>query len=198
MNKLHLGCGRNYLRGWINTDINSKKFQLDQELDITKNFPFENNTISYIFSEHVIEHMDYKEGKFMLEECYRVMRPNGKIRISTPDLKFLIKLYTKDKTQLQKDYINLNINHRAYDIDKYHCTDAFIINNFVRAWGHLFIYDKETLTNLLKEIGFKNINSYNICESEDKNLQNLENVRDSNRPSGEFLQLETFTLEAIK
>ena len=175
--KLHLGCGRNYLDGWINTDIDSKRYKLDQRLDITENFPFENNTISYIFSEHVIEHISYKDGKFMLEECYRIMKPNGKIRISTPDLKFLIEFYTKDKSQLQKDYVNLSISHSAYDIDIYLCTDAFIINNFVRAWGHLFIYDEETLTNLFTEIGFKNINSYKICESEDKNLQNLEDEK---------------------
>lgn len=198
MDKLHLGCGRNYLDGWINTDIDSKRYKLDQRLDITENFPFENNTISYIFSEHVIEHISYKDGKFMLEECYRIMKPNGKIRISTPDLKFLIEFYTKDKSQLQKDYVNLSISHSAYDIDKYHCTDAFIINNFVRAWGHLFIYDEETLTNLFTEIGFKNINSYKICESEDKNLQNLENTEDPKRPSKKFLQYETFTLEATK
>ena len=39
-----------------------------------------------------------------------------------------------------------------------------------------------------------------IAESEDKNLKNLENINDSiNRSQGqtkEFLQLETFTLEA--
>ena len=62
MDKLHLGCGRNYLDGWINTDIDSKRYKLDQRLDITENFPFENNTISYIFSEHVIEHISYKDG----------------------------------------------------------------------------------------------------------------------------------------
>ena len=66
--------------------------------------------------------------------------------------------------------------------------NIIIINNFVRAWGHLFIYDEETLTNLFTEIGFKNINSYKICESEDKNLQNLENTEDPKRPSKKFLQ----------
>jgi len=41
-----------------------------------------------------------------------------------------------------------------------------------------------------------------ISESEDENLKNLENINDSeNRGQGqtkEFLQLETFTLEATK
>ena len=211
MKKLHLGCGRNMIGGWINTDLNMVKFPSGpKHLDVTDKFSIrekrkdgiiiDDNSIDYIFSEHLIEHLIYQEGKFMLEECFRVLKVGGKIRISTPDLKFLIDIYTDDKTDLQKRYIDYSVNHRAYDISI--GTDTFIINNYVRCWGHTFIYDEKTLKSLFESIGFSNVKSCLIAESEDENLKDLENINDEmNRGLGqtkEFLQLETFTLEAKK
>ena len=200
MIKLHLGCGRNLLGGWINTDFNTAKFQGSDFLDVTEKFPYDDNSVDYIFFEHMIEHINYQDGKFMIEEFFRVLKSGGKIRISTPDLKFLINLYTEDKTDLQKKYIDYSVNHKSYNVSI--GTDTFIINNFVRDWGHTFIYDEKTLKSLLESIGFSDVKSYLISESEDENLKNLENINDSeNRGQGqtkEFLQLETFTLEATK
>tara|TARA_Y100000034_G_C6746907_1_gene331771 strand:- start:97 stop:699 length:603 start_codon:yes stop_codon:yes gene_type:complete len=200
MIKLHLGCGRNILDGWINIDINIAKFRGSDKLDVTETFSYDDNSIDYIFSEHLIEHLTYQEGKFMLEECFRILKVDGKIRISTPDLKFLVDLYTEDKTDLQKRYIDYSVNHSAYNVSI--GIDTFIINNFVRDWGHIFIYDEKTLSSLFESIGFSNVKSYLITESEDENLKNLENINDElNVEKGltkEFLQLETFTLEAKK
>ena len=211
MKKLHLGCGRNMIGGWINTDFNMVKFPSGpKHLDVTDKFIIrekgkddiiiEDNSVDYVFSEHMIEHLTYQEGKFMLEECFRVLKVGGKIRISTPDLKFLIDIYTDDKTDLQKEYIDYSVNHDAYEVSI--GTDTFIINNYVRAWGHIFIYDEKTLKSLFESIGFSNVKSCLIAESEDENLKDLENINDEmNRGLGqtkEFLQLETFTLEATK
>jgi predicted SAM-dependent methyltransferase len=211
MIKLHLGCGRNVLGGWINTDLDMVKFPSKvKHLDVTDKFVIggkgeddiiiDDNSVDYVFSEHMIEHLTYQEGKFMLEECFRVLKVGGKIRISTPDLKFLIDIYTDDKTDFQKEYIDFSVKHEAYGVSI--GTDTFIINNFVRAWGHIFIYDEKTLKSLFESIGFSNVKSCLIAESEDENLKNLENINDSeNRGQGqtkEFLQLETFTLEAEK
>ena len=190
--KLHLGCGRHRLDDWINTDsVTNGKNKGAEFLDVTEKFPYEDNSIDYIFSEHIIEHISYDEGTFMLGECYRVLKPGGKIRTSTPDLKFLIELYNDDKTDLQKQYID-------YSDKNYRCggnSDTFVINNFVRDWGHIFIYDEKTLKNSLLSTGFKDITSHNLMESGDEEFRNLENI---NRQPDGFLQLESFTLEAIK
>ena len=62
-------------------------------IDITKKFPFVSSTFDYVFSEHMIEHIKYQDGLKMLNESFRVLKPSGKIRISTPDLQFLLDLY---------------------------------------------------------------------------------------------------------
>lgn len=191
MIKLHLGCGRNILDGWINTDYNTAKFGGSEYLDVTKKFPYNNNSVDYIFSEHMIEHITYHEGKFMLEESFRVLKSGGKIRISTPDLKFLIKLYNEDKTELQKRYIEYSF--KEYKLDGN--SDTFVINNFHRDWGHIFIYDEKTLKSLFESIGFFDLKCYGLMESDDEELRGLEHI--IRQPDG-FIQLESFTVEGTK
>jgi predicted SAM-dependent methyltransferase len=198
MKKLHLGCGRNLLSGWINTD-NHNLSQKHQNflrthtihLDITEHFELESNSIDYVFSEHVIEHITYRDAVNMLTESYRVLKPGGKIRISTPDLNFLIEMYVKPRTELIDSYIQYSINQ--YSLPGPY--DTFVINNFVRDWGHEFIYDKKTLTHAVESIGFTNVTWHNISESDDEHFRNLEDA--SRLPAG-FLQLEKMTMEAIK
>jgi predicted SAM-dependent methyltransferase len=129
----------------------------------------------------------------MLRECFRVMRPNGKIRISTPDLKFLIELYADDKSALQSAYIRWSTE--TFSPRAAGTTDTFVINNFVRNWGHNFIYDEKTLRGSLLDAGFQSVVKCALQESAASELRNLEN--EARAPPG-FLRLETLTLEAQK
>jgi predicted SAM-dependent methyltransferase len=189
--KLHIGCGFNMLPGWLNSDFfpDSKSVI---HLDATRRFPLSDESFDYVFSEHMIEHVPYSGGRNMLQECQRILRRNGRVRISTPNLKFLIDLYSTVKTQLQEDYIRWSFeNHIDFGIPN----DAMVINNYVRDWGHLFIYDEKTLRHSLEDAGFVDVVVFPIKESNDAVLRGLEN--DARMPSG-FLQLESLTVEARK
>src|SRR3989344_4506916 len=76
--KLHLGAGGNILEGWCNTDIypDMKKGVF---LDVTKKFPFSDNTFDYVFTEHTMEHIELRQGIRMLKECLRVLKPGGQL-----------------------------------------------------------------------------------------------------------------------
>src|SRR3989338_6440863 len=52
--------------------------------DITTTFPFEDNTFDYILLLEVIEHL--KNPYFSIQEIQRVLRPNGTLIISTPNI----------------------------------------------------------------------------------------------------------------
>ena len=190
--KLHIGCGQNILNGWLNSDYLPRSKRI-LRLDATKKFPFENDEFDNIFSEHMIEHLSYQDGGQMLSECFRVLRPKGKVRISTPDMSFLIALYGSDKSELQVEFMR----HSAgiYEKQIPHCEDTFVINNFMRAWGHTFIYDEKTLRHLMDEVGFVDIEEFNVSESRDDVLQNLENVL--RKPTG-LIGLESLVLEGTK
>jgi predicted SAM-dependent methyltransferase len=188
--KLQLGAGGNVLSGWLNTDIEPHKPEVYQ-LDATSGFPFADNTFDYIFSEHMIEHMTYQEGRQMLQECFRVLKPSGRIRITCPDIDFLIKLY-KSPGAMETSYVNwasAQLNWAPY-------TDAvFVINNYVRDWGHKFIYSRDVLAKTLDSVGFKQLEAFKITESKDENLRNLEIPQ---RMPPHFLQLESMTVEGVK
>ena len=187
--KLHIGAGNRKIKDWLNTDIGNKSIM--PVVDVTKKFPFNTKTFDYVFSEHMIEHIKYQDGVKMLKESFRVLKSNGKIRISTPDLQFLIDLYLNEKDQLQKDYIE-------WSCKNYQLTEGSIVevvNNYFQSWGHQFIYDKNTIENTLKAVGFTKIEFFKINESNNLELKDLEN--DKRLPKN-FLQLESLSVEATK
>lgn len=196
--KLQLGSGPHILDSWLNTDLHgfiSPKGKV-LSLNITRPFPFQSNIFDYIFSEHLIEHVQYEDGRRMLSECFRVLKSGGKVRIATPDLRFLIALYNKKKSKLQKRYINHSVNTYLNLSNLQIYQDTFVINNFFRDWGHKFIYDFLALKYTLENIGFTNIRRCKIGKSSDCHLRNLES---HGKIIGEdFNKLETLIVEATK
>ena len=192
--RLHIGCGDNLLPGWLNSDFPARSPAV-LELDATRTYPFQDGTFSYIYSEHMIEHVPYAGGASMLKECHRVLKPGGKIRISTPDLRFLIDLYIAGdrRTALQANYIKWATDNFVRGAPGY--DPVFVINNFVRDWGHVFIYDEKILRYTLEQAGFRQVERVELNTSADEVLRNLE--FEPRLPPG-FLRLETMTLEATK
>jgi predicted SAM-dependent methyltransferase len=162
-------------------------------LDARRPFFFADETFDYIFSEHMIEHMTYRDGVNMLRECHRILKKLGKIRIETPNLAFLVELYRNDKSLLQQEYIAWA--NRTFVKNASEDNPVFVINNFVRDWGHMFIYDESTLKMAMVNAGFKEITKYELRQSNDEALCNLESLA---RIPIQFLELETVTLEGTK
>jgi predicted SAM-dependent methyltransferase len=187
--KLNLGCGENVLAGWLNVDFDPLSKEVVY-LDATARFPLPDGVFDFIFSEHMIEHISYAHAEHMLRECFRIMKAGGRIRISTPDLKFLMELYRDDKSPLQEEYVR-----RTSEELGVRALDTHVINRFVREWGHLFIYDEKALRIGLEEAGFADIERCALNESRSPAFRNIEN--ETRRPPG-FLRLETLTLEGVK
>ena len=83
--KLHVGCGRNILEGWINLDLmDLPGVDIVADLDDCKNkkLPLRENSIEEFYVSHVIEHI--KNPLDMMEELYRVAMPNAKAIFRCP------------------------------------------------------------------------------------------------------------------
>jgi predicted SAM-dependent methyltransferase len=192
--KLQLGASNNLLPDWLNTDVCVNHMSVAY-LDATRPFPFACNTFDYIMSEHMIEHVPYHAARTTLQECYRVLRPGGRVRFATPDLRVLLALHNKEKTEDQIRYIDWAIARFMPNVQG--CRDIFVINNFFYSWGHCFLYDKETLQHVLQTAGFGGIKFYKPGASDDSNLKNLE-FHGKELKSEDINQFETIIVEGTK
>jgi predicted SAM-dependent methyltransferase len=200
--RLHLGCGEHLLPGWLNCDRRLLVTGV-VHLDVREPFPINDDQFDYVFSEHMIEHLTFEQGAQMLAECHRVLRPGGRIRVSTPDLAFVVGLYTSGRTEVQQRYIEWAVSSSSKaqsrpPRDAAGATlpaEVFVINSLMRDWGHKFIYDEQSLRYAMHQARFRHVVRRRIGESAHEALRNLENR--TRLPAG-FLELETFTLEAEK
>ena len=65
--KLQIGTGANLLPGWLNTTL--YPFTPGSVfLDASQAFPIPDNSFDYVFSEHVIEHLEFEQAEWMLKE----------------------------------------------------------------------------------------------------------------------------------
>jgi len=79
--KLHLGCGNDYKKGYINCDI-SKEVNPDKIVDLEKKLPFEDNSVDEIIAYHVFEHVS--NFTQLMHEIRRVCKKNALTKIKTP------------------------------------------------------------------------------------------------------------------
>lgn len=92
--KLNFGCGGLRKEGWENFDM---------EVDISKPLPFPDNHASLIHAEHVVEHVTPKQAWLFLEECKRVLKPGGVVRVACPDLERMHASMTPAYARAVKD-----------------------------------------------------------------------------------------------
>jgi|ERR1700723_447866 predicted SAM-dependent methyltransferase len=192
--KLQIGTSNNILDGWLNTDSFLNHPQIVY-LNATARFPFDANTFDYIMAEHMIEHIEYDQAQMMLRECLRVLRPGGRVRFSTPDMRVLLALHSREKTDAQRYYTDWVAARLMPEVSE--CKEVFVINNAFRFWGHLFLYDQETLDLALRSAGFREMRFYKAGDSDDPKLRNLES---HGREIGaeHINQFETIVVEGCK
>ena len=203
--RLHIGCAGHLLDGWLNSDLHPRARNI-LRLDATRRFPFPDSAFVHAYSEHVIEHLSFSQAASMLDECFRVLSPGGKVRITTPDLSFWSTCIRappppkdedeppdarKKRSVLQERYVEWA--SAAADLPG--TESGFVINHFMRGWGHRFIHDEPILRGLLEKSGFTGVARVGLNESDETALRNLAN--EGRMPDG-FLRLESFTLEAGK
>ena len=100
----------------------------------------------------------------MLRDWLRVLRPGGALRLATSSIKGAVALYLEPE---RFDALNAAMKRDVR-------TRGVFLNQFFRSFGHRFLYDEETLTKSLREIGFADITTRPVSESPTPEFQGLE------------------------
>jgi predicted SAM-dependent methyltransferase len=161
--RLHLGCGTVRLPGWVNIDVDDGP---DLQLDLRFGLPFPDACVDLIHTEHMLEHMCLSDGKLLMAEAYRVLRPGGTMRVGVPDLQRIVQRYAAPDWRDQAW-----IKDRNFDwID----TPVALINTSFRGWEHLYLYDETELRLRLWQAGFADVRRVASGESSHPDLKGLE------------------------
>ena len=193
VHKLQIGAGFVNLPGWLNTDIEPGPDQVF--LDATKRFPIPDGTIHYIFAEQLIEHLRYEDGLTMLRECYRVLAPGGKIRLTTPNLLKLIQLFEQQKTDQMQRYITEKVKSDEWPESRR--PETMILNLQLRSFGHQFVYDPALLSDSMAQAGFQAIGEFAAGESDDTELRGID-FRKNSPFWRDMNDYESMALQAVR
>lgn len=251
LNFLNVGCGNKFHKDWVNIDmVSSSKYVI--AANILKGLPFPDNTFEVIYHSQVLEHIPKENAPKFMDECYRVLKPGGIIRVVVPDLENIVDEYKRllkvnaenpnELTEANYDWILLemydqtvrnykgglmakylkqpNIVNEKYVIDRigyigrslrekslkvdstsdnikrafssfasFKFAIKYVLNNIFikfsskesrigafRLGGeiHMWMYDKFSLSRLLKNTGFNDISIKNPFDSEIPNWNNYE------------------------
>ena len=168
--KLNLGCGSQIFAGWTNVDyalgarwmknpllrLVSKKLALfaidwDERIfihDLTKPFPWQDDSVDIIYSSHTLEHLTKAEGIHFLRECHRVLNPSGVIRIVVPNLAQFVADYKAGVIAADEFVELLGVLYEK---------KANPVKNFLAPmvqYPHRCMYDTPTLVRIMTALGF--------------------------------------------
>ncbi len=98
MTALNLACGVYYFDdpNWVNIDWEANTSKILQK-NLFKPLEFADCTFDFIYTSHFIEHITLDAAKRLLQECHRLLRPNGVLRIVTPDFEKILEEYLLQK-----------------------------------------------------------------------------------------------------
>lgn len=158
--KIQIGGGSHTLDGFLNIDIVAPA---DLVCDIREGLPLNDECSEFIFSEHTFEHLDYPVSeKKVVNECYRVLKPGGKIVVGVPDANKAIMGYVNKDMELFNEYMERWYPRR--DCKEHFNTWLDLVNYVLRDQDddpvynpHYWGYDYEKLESMLKDAGFKTV-----------------------------------------
>jgi len=184
--RLHLGCFDCPVNGWLNTDItphiwisrfpllasvlyragkmSEERFQQHKSgifrqvryLNLFKPLPYAESSFQYVFSSHVFEHLPRPVLSRLLLELHRVLKPGGTMRVSVPDLTFMVNSYQEEDGDAFVKAI--------FEIDQVNAKNR-----------HHWMYNENSMRAMLSEASFTNITRCQFRQGKCPDLELLDN-----------------------
>jgi predicted SAM-dependent methyltransferase len=166
--RVNVGAGQRPLSGWLNGDI--WPYAGTVYLDVQNKLPFEDTAVHVINCMHMVEHVSSEVCQAFFNECYRVLEPGGLLRVSTPSLEKLIRIYHGIGEPTHEQVLEHHRDYHQRPVDNI----CQWFNDHMPLWGHQFIFDEGALIHHLETAGFKDIVRCNFGESRHADLRGVE------------------------
>ena len=174
--KLHIGTGNTYLPGWTNVDVFSFV-----EADLYANamaLPYNRESCVLIYASHVLEHFNRHLVLAVLSHWRDLLKPKGRLRLSVPDFDAVVKVYKK--TGSLQSVIGLLYGGQKHQMNT-----------------HYIIFNRETLSIALNQVGFTEIRKWDWKETEHKYHDDYSQAYLPHMDKGKGIQM-SLNLEATK
>jgi predicted SAM-dependent methyltransferase len=161
--RLHVGCGRRPLAGWINLD-RQRLPGVDRVLDVRDGLPYRD--AAAVYAEHFLEHLTFPEALAFLRAAHAALAPGGTLRLSTPNLDWVWETHRPAAADGEEAWRRTLVANRAF-----------------YGWEHRFLWTRPLLAEALAACGFERIAFVAYGESDDPALAGLEqHPRDPDSP----------------
>lgn len=98
---LNLGCGSTLHPSWRNLDIAPNSDGIEK-WDSKNGIPANNKSVDFIYHSHMLEHLNEEDGKNLIRECFRVLKPHGVLRVVVPDLETICKEFLNALSRIDR------------------------------------------------------------------------------------------------
>ena len=183
MKKLNIGASPIWSsEGWKVLDHKITKQTSTQIPGDALSIEMESDSCDVVFCSHIFEHIPHVRLPLVLAEINRILKPNGLLRILTPDLKKLATAYATSDTEfferaIQEDesirtdlgiggmFVNFIVSPGQDTV----LTDRSL-SSFIAGYAHLYSYDYNMLSLILEDCGFTSRQA-EFCDSHDPEMQ---------------------------
>ncbi|QPN64316.1 methyltransferase domain-containing protein [Synechococcus sp. CBW1004] len=147
--KLDIGAGQTKRTAdWLTLDKNRC---CDLYWDLSDGIPFPDNTVTSIYSSHVLEHITPGSLETLLRDCLRCLKPGGSISVCVPNARLFIEAYIQGRY-----FVTPSSDHcwRRGWVESGSPIDQL---NYIAYMGgeHKFMFDQASLIGMLNRAGFE-------------------------------------------
>ena len=173
MIKLHLGCGKRYMEGWIHVDIINYD-HVDIVTEIEHLSSIDSNSVDEIYVSHTLEHIGRRQFYSALNRWYECLKSGGILRVAVPDFEAVVNRYQVEGNL--EELLGMLVGGQRNEYDH-----------------HKMVFDFKLLSNAMKDIGFIDIKKYNAHDF----LGDLDDYSKSYLPHMDFENGQLMSLNVV-
>ena len=144
--RLELGASNQRIKGWLAVDLMETS---DICLNLLCPLPFPDNSVTEIYSSHLLEHFYYPDLINLLSECHRILKSGGRFSAAVPNARIYVEAYFNPE----------QFDANAYCVYKpgFNYNSKIDYVNYIAYMGghHRFMFDEENLLIILNKAGFR-------------------------------------------